>query len=244
MAGMLEQTFDQASGLHALKILPAVRVLPVISSAEGSDSLELLWRLERALTCLGFTVEVVEGARGLRVHDAAAGAVQVMSRWVQGVHPGSVVLVHAPLEVFAALLTDSEARPLVALGEQPRSLVEAYNAVKVLSQVAGLRPVVLDLAGASPSGQVAGSRVASALRHSCERHLTQVPAIWSLGYDHSMNACLDHSEESCVLKVLDTALLLEDPESCIHVHSPHQSRPSPAADPIIGVPDVHRQRHA
>lgn len=244
MAGMLEQRFDQASGLQALKILPAIRVLPVISSADDACSLELLWRLERALSHQGFAVEVVEGARGLRVHDAAAGVVDIVSRWVQGAPPGSVVLVHAPLEVIAALLSDSQARPLVALGAQPRALVDAYNAIKVLDQVAGLRPVVLDLVDETVSVEQTESRVARALRHSCEHHLGRVPTIWSLGYDHSMNACLDHSEEASVLKVLDTALLLEDPESCIHVHSPYHSRPNPAADPILGVPDVHRQRHA
>ncbi len=241
---MLEQIFDQASGLQALKILPSVRVLPVVSSAEGDGSFELLWWLNRALSQQGLTVEVVEGPQGLCVHDAGADVNEVVSRWVQGVHPGSVVLVHASLEVLATLLTGSVARPLVALADQPRSLVEAYNAVKVLSQVAGLRPVVLDLADGRTSTGVSSSRFASTLQRICKQHLAQAPVIWSLSYDHSMNACFDRREESCVLKVLDTALLLENPESCIHVHSSYRSSPYPAAVPIVGVPDVHRQRHA
>ena len=242
---MLEEIIDQASGLQALSVQPSVRVLPVVSSAEGDCSFELLWWLNRALSQQGLTVEVVEGPQGLCVHDAGADVHQVVSRWVQGVPGGSVVLVHASLEVLASLLSGSLARPLVALAEQPRSLVEAYNAVKVLSQVACLRPVVLDLAdGSTSSGGVSSSRFASTLRRICEQHLAQAPVIWSLSYDRPMNGSSDHREESCVLKVLDTALLLENPESCIHVHSSYRSRPYPAAVPIVGVPDVHRQRHA
>jgi hypothetical protein len=246
MAAMLDPLHDQASGLAAMNLRPPTRVLPIVHSSAGSTySLELMWRLERAMLHLGLTVHVTEGARGLTVQDASQGHQAVLQHWLEGVPAGAVVLLHAPLEALAVLLADSAARPLVAVTEDPRALVEAYNACKVLSQAAGLQPVIITLLREGPSWPAADNQDGiERLRLNCASYLSAVPSVWSLGYHHSMDGATDRFDESCALKVLDTALVLEETESPIHVHFPNKPRPKSAADPHAGVSDVHRQRHA
>jgi hypothetical protein len=241
---MLDQLHDQASGLAAMKLRPPTRVLPVVQSTGSTQSLELMWRLEMALMTLGLPIHVTEGARGLTVRDASQGYQAVLHHWLEDVPPGTVVLLHAPLEALAVLLADSHARPLVALTDDPRALVDAYNACKVLGQVAGLQPVVITLREPSTTSSADTGDWVERLRLNCESYLSAVPSVWSLGYHHSMNGSTDRFDESCALKVLDTALVLEETESPIHVHFPNKPRPKPAADPHAGVSDVHRQRHA
>lgn len=241
---MLEQGFDQAAGLAALKLRPPTRVLPIVESSHGQTSLELMWRLESALRELGQAVAVVEGTQGLSVHDARQGHRQILWHWLEGVPPGAVVLLHAPLEALAVLLADSEARPLVGVTHGPRDVVEAYNAVKVLWQVAMLIPVVLLMDSGQPHPDASLERVSETLRANCERHLCRVPVIWPLEYHRSVNMPSGLIDPSCVLKVLDTALVLDRPENRAHVPISHKPRPNPAADQNVGVSDVHRQRHA
>lgn len=243
---MLEKRSDQASGLSALKLLPPTRVLPVVqTTTDGWCSLELLWRLERALQGMGQPVAIVEGLKGLSANDARLGHGRLLQLWLAGTPPGSVVLLHAPLEALAVLLADSTARPLIALSDAPPALVQAYNAVKVLWQAAALRPVVLALRG-TETAELAdpAHATAEALAKACERHLGWVPVVWPLGYDSPVSGAQMDANESCVLKVLDTALVLEDPENRSHDDDPSERCPPLAADQIIGVSDVHRQRHA
>lgn len=246
---MLEAGFDQAHGLQALELRPPTRVLPVVASAEGERSLELLWRLEQGLRALGLPVLVQEGARGLRVADAEAGHRAVLRRWLDGVPPGGVVLLHAPLDALTALLADSPARPLVALTDAPKALVGAYNAVKVLHQAAALQPIVLRLEGGTdaPPEPEASTRLAQAeqaLRTTCQQRLGWVPVVWPLGYHPSSNrASAGRLAESGWLKLLDSALMIEESETRAHDDTCRQRCPIPA-DQTLGVPDVHRQRHA
>lgn len=238
---MPEFMFDQAHGLQGWALRPPTRVVPVVRSEGGLQSLELMWSLERGLQEQGLPVVVVEGVNGLRPQDAAQGHRAVLRHWLQGVPPGGVVLLHAPLDALAVLLADSLARPLVAMSTQHASVVWAYQAVKVLVQAAGLQPVVALMAGAADSG----SRQAAvqALQNTCGQRLGTVPAVWPLEYhdEHSGNG--SSVQVAHLLKVLDCALLLEesgtrnDVEPCFE---PHQSQ----ADQNVGVSDVHRQRHA
>lgn len=244
MADMLDTLHDQASGLAAMKLRPPTRVLPIVQSSAGTHSLELMWRLELTLMGLGVPVHVTQGVHGLTVQDASQGYVAVLQRWLEDVPTGTVVLLHAPLEALAVLLADSTARPLVALTDDSRALVEAYNASKVLAQVAGLQAVVISLREDSPHREPQMAGFIERFRSNCASYLSTVPSIWSLGYHQPMSGTLDRSDESCALKVLDTALVLEETESPIHVHFPNKPRPNPAADPHVGVSDVHRQRHA
>lgn len=244
---MREAAFDQAAGLAALRLQPPTRVLPIVETSAARGSWELMWQLEQRLTAQGESVAVVEGTHGLRVHDARQGPAQVLAYWLEGVPAGSVVLLHAPLEALAVLLADSQARPLVALAGTPRGAVEAYNALKVLSQVAGLSPVVISLPCA-PHGDTQSStprtQMLDALRTNAGRHLGFVPTVWSLEYDASRNMGEWKTPDACVLKLLDTAMVLDDPDSPVYVHdaTPHDT--AHAADQIIGVSDVHRQRYA
>lgn len=240
---MLDHPADQAHGLQALELRPPMRVLPVVATADDERSLELLWRLEQGVRAQALPVVVLEGARGLSAADARAGHRAVLRRWLTGVPPGSVVLLHAPLDALTALLADSLARPLVALTEAPAALVGAYQAVKVLHEAAALQPIVLAL---QPPAGVPRERLAHAQKamiDTCEQRLGWVPLVWPLEYDASGNGNLPGwAAESGWLKLLDSALMIDESETRVHDNS-RQRSPSPA-DQTIGVPDVHRQRHA
>lgn len=242
---MLETVCDQAHGLQALELRPPIRVLPVVASADDERSLELLWRLEQGFQALELPVVVLEGAHGLAVADARAGHRAVLRRWLEGVPPGSVVLWHAPLAALSTLLADSQARPLVALTEAPSALVGAYNAVKVLQQAAALQAIVLLLDMAiEPQGTARLAQVREALRDTCERRLGWVPAVWPLGYHPGRHGSLgSRLAESGWLKLLDSALMIDEFETRAHDDTCAPRCPTPA-DQTIGVPDVHRQRHA
>ena len=244
---MHEAVFDQAAGLAALRLQPPTRVLPIVETSAGRGSWELMWQLEQRLTALGESVAVVEGTHGLRVHDAHQGHGQVLAYWLDGVPAGTVVLLHAPLEALAVLLGSSSARPLVALADTPRSAVEAYNALKVMSQVAGLSPVVVSLPSGPDDdarGPAPRAQMLEALRTNAGRHLGFVPTVWSLGYDASRNVGEWRTADACVLKLLDTAMVLDDADSPAYVHDATPRYTAHAADQIIGVSDVHRQRYA
>lgn len=247
MPGMLEWTRHQAWGLQAWELRPPLRVLPVPSSAPDHRSLELLCRLEQGLRALRLPVAVVEGLGGLRPADVLAGHRAVLARCLADVPAGSVVLLHAPLAALAVLLADSQARPLVALDTSPQALVGAYNDVKVLHEAAGLEPVVLALqAPPTPDGtnDTALERAGEALRRTCRERLGWVPAAWPLEYDSSASGALDGGASLAGwLKLLDSALILEDTENRAH-DDPCRQRCPPRADQTIGVPDVHPQRHA
>lgn len=246
---MLEAGFDQAHGLQALDLRPPTRVLPVVASPDGERSLELLWRLEQGLRALGLPVLVQEGARGLCVADAQAGHREVLRRWLDGVPPGGVVLLHAPLDALTALLADSPARPLVALTDAPAARVGAYNAVKVLHQAAALQPIVLrleavDHPAAAPDVSARLAQAEQALRATCAQRLGWVPVVWPLGYHPSRNGTVaGRLAESGWLKLLDSALTIDESETRAHDDPCRQRCPIPA-DQTLGVPDVHRQRHA
>ena len=245
---MLEAVRDQAHGLQAWELRPPTRVLPVVATPESERSLELLWRLERAFRSMELPVTVLEGVGGLSPADRRAGHRHVLGCWLQSVQEGSVVLLHAPLEALSVLLADSLARPLVALTPEPAAVVGAYNAVKVLHQAAALQPIVLTIApeegafeGASPEGRQQSA--AHALCETARQRLGWVPVVWTVGYHSYGNGPFAPAASlSTWLKLLDSALILEeDPRA--HDDIRRQRCPNPA-DQTIGVPDVHRQRHA
>lgn len=246
---MLETVCDQAHGLQALELRPPTRVLPVVASADDERSLELLWRLEQGFEAQELPVVVLEGARGLGMAQARAGHRAVLRHWLQGVPPGSVVLWHAPLEALTALLADSQARPLVALTDAPSALVGAYNAVKVLQQAAALQPIVLRLDGpdqapAVPEARARLVQAEHALRETCQQRLGWVPVVWPLGYHSSRyRGAAGKLADSGWLKLLDSALMIDESETRAHDDTCRQRCPTPA-DQTIGVSDVHRQRHA
>lgn len=237
----------QAHGLQAWELRPPTRVLPVVSSAPDTRSLELLCRLEQSFRQLALPLVVLEGWRGLRPQDALAGHQAVMRHWLAGVPAGSVVLLHAPLEPLSVLLADSMARPLVAMDETPAALVQAYNAVKVLHQVAALEPVVVALQPAPAQGdrllEAPGPllQATQALQHTCQQQWAWVPVVWTLEYHFNGAALRDAGAALATrLKLLDSALLLEDPVPA------HPGPPChlPPTEQTFGALDVHRQRYA
>jgi len=238
---MFDDTFDQAHGLQRWALQPPTRVVPVVLTDDDPLSLELIWALERGWKAQGLEVTVVEGLQGLAPQDAALGHQAVLRRWLAGVPQGSVVLLHAPLDAMAVLLADSLARPLVALRPDRRGVVQAYNTIKVLVQAAGLQPVAVWTGVVSPQ---ASAMAADALRETCRTHLDMVPGVWSLEYHGKQIGAWNQGLDACLLKVLDSALTLDVEESRTRQHDAQRFEHRQfAADQIIGVSDVHRQRH-
>lgn len=236
---MFDAHTDQAGGLYELELQVATRVIPVLATEDSVLSFDWLYQLHNGLQALGHEVAVIDHLNGLTVEDANQGHQTVLARWLQGVEPGSVVLLHAPLEPMAVLLSHSRARPLVALEPDQRSAVRAYNAIKVLHQVGELHPLVVSR-GNTPAHRAA----AQVLQQSCEKHLDLTPPVWWLEYHgHHHHRWPDAAQEAFFLKVLDSALMTENHRDRSH-DDPSFERRTPHTGSIVGVSDVHRQRHA
>ncbi len=235
---MFEAHTDQAGGLHELELQLTTRVIPVLATEGSVLSFDWLYQLHNGLQGLGQDVVVIDHLNGLTVEDANLGHQQVLKRWLQGVMPGSVVLLHAPLEAMAVLLSHSQARPLVVLEPDQRSAVRAYNAVKVLYQVGELHPLVVSR-GNTPAHRAA----AQVLQQSCEKHLNLNPPVWWLEYHDHHHRWPDAAQEAFFLKVLDSALMTDNLRDRCH-DDPSFERRTPLTGSIVGVADVHRQRHA
>lgn len=207
---MFEPHFDQAHGLQSLVPVPPTRVLPVVATEGDTLSLELLWTLERELQAQGHTLVVIDGLCGLKPQDAAQGHQRVLQRWLAGVPQGVVVLLHAQLHPLAVLLADSEASPLVPMALDSKGVVQAYSAVKVLVQAAGLLPVVLPRVSARPPVTTAAAlqTAQQSLQRCCHQSLRVLPYVWPLEYHEHTVLERRPRQEACVLRVLDSALVL------------------------------------
>ncbi|BAO82609.1 ATPase involved in chromosome partitioning [Serpentinimonas maccroryi] len=246
---MFESGFDQATGLAALHLQPPKRLLPVVHNPDPALAQAALLRLEDGLMDLGLSVLPLDGM------PETGGALSKSSVWLeqseQALPESGVLLWQAPLEAWAVRLADTQARPLVLLNAAPASLVSAYNAIKVLWQVAALQALVLWL----PDADLAASQSANwdrgiepdpvrTLRQQALRHLGLRPAVWPLGYDRQRGVLDPAAGESCMQRVLETALVLQDSVRQPHVHSFSHQFFALSADQTRSVSDVHRQRHA
>lgn len=131
------------------------------------------------------------------------------------------VLLTAPADVLAVCLQGTLARPLVALDGQPRALVEAYNAVKLLLQVGDLHAVLVPMVPAAPTqtgtarslalGEPAWQAVdapVQALARCAQAYLNESLQIWPLAYDECRGRLGDRVPEAWWLKVVDSAIVL------------------------------------
>lgn len=158
-------------------------------------------------------VHILPARRGLlqlanQAHGQPAGG--TLRRLAQALPSGVFVLLTAPADLLAVLLQGTAARPLVPLDAQPRSLVEAYNAAKVLLQAGELSPVWVPMASSS---RFAGGRgldaldaPVAALAQCARTHLGVDVQIWPVAYDESRDTPADRVPEPWWFKVLDSAL--------------------------------------
>lgn len=143
------------------------------------------------------------------------GGDRCVQRLVQAVPDGVFVLLTAPVELLAVLLQATAARPLVPLDAQPRTLVEAYNAAKVLLQAGEVMPVLVPMA---PAGRGVSARAAAldapvqALAQCAHQHLGVDLQIWPVAYDESRDTPANRVPESWWFKVLDSALTVTSQE--------------------------------
>ena len=246
---MFESGFDQATGLAALRLQPPKRLLPVVQNPDRALAQAALQRLEAGLTDLGLSVLLLDGMP--EAERALERPSAWLEPWIEVLPEAGVLLWQAPLEAWAVLLADTQARPLVLLDAAPSSLVSAYNAVKVLWQVAALQALVLWLPETDPAaGQCAhwaqGSEPESVqtLRRQAGCHLGLIPTVWPLGYDRQRGEWHPAAGESFMQRVLEAALVLQNCEKHPHVHSISKQFFGLSADPLRAVSDVQRQRHA
>jgi hypothetical protein len=246
---MFESGFDQATGLAALRLQHPKRLLPVVQSPDPALAQAALQRLEDGLLHLGLSVLPLDGM------PESGGALSPSSAWLdqwqQALPDAGVLLWQAPLEAWAVRLAGTQARPLVLLDAVPASLVNAYNAVKVLWQVAALQALVLWLPEAEPTSVRSADRdqgqepgPVQTLRQQVWRHLGLRAAVWPLGYDRQRGVLHHAAGESCMQRVLETALVLQDCVRQPHVHSISHEFFALSAHQTGAFPDVHRQRHA
>lgn len=167
-------------------------------------------------------VHILPGRLGLLqmgqpTHRPATGAAADtgLTRLARALPTGVFVLLTAPVEVLAVLLQGSQARPLVPLDGQPRSLVEAYNAAKVLLQAGDLRPVLVPMAGSGRQGDAGGLQAleapVQALAQCARTHLGEDLQIWPVAYDESQDTPAQRVPEAWWHKVLDSALVVTAP---------------------------------
>jgi len=246
---MFESGFDQATGLAAMRLHPPKRLLPVVQNPDPALAQAALRRLEDGLMNLGLSVLPLDGMS--ETGGALSKSSAWLDQWQQALPDAGVLLWQAPLEAWAVRLADTQARPLVLLNAAPASLVSAYNAVKVLWQVAALQALVLWLPDAEPTssrssawnqGQEPGPVLT--LRQQVGCHLGLRTAVWPLGYDRQRGVLDPAAGESCMQRVLETALVLQDSVRQPHVHSISSEFFALSADQTRAVSDVHSQRHA
>lgn len=157
-------------------------------------------------------VHIMPGRLGLlqlgnQAHGQVTGA--TVSRLIQALPQGVFVLLTAPVEVLAVVLQGTAARPLVPLDAQPRTLVEAYNAAKVLLQAGELLPVLVPMAPAGRNnrgGLHALDAPVQALAQCARTHLGVDLQIWPVAYDESRDTPANRVPEPWWFKVLDSAL--------------------------------------
>lgn len=157
------------------------------------------------------------------LHRAAEQGVAVALTRLAGVFAlGTVVLVMAPKEWLSVLFEETGAQPLVPLVLDPAGVVDAYSAAKVLTQAAGLNPVLVPLARAAPGE--AERRSLSALMDTCRKHLGGVPECWSL--DATVDAAQSGLAGAWVLRIVSSALVVADdtaPASAWSISTPHEA---------------------
>lgn len=189
---------------------PGAGLLGLLDAAPGAP---VLWPgdwTEDAVT----GVHILPGRLGLQQLGRPAqraGADASLSLLAQALPQGVFVLLTAPVEVLAVLLRGSQARPLVPLDGQPRTLVEAYNTAKVLLQAGDLLPVLVPMAGATrghTGGLQALEAPVQALAQCARTHLGEDLQIWPVAYDESRDTSAQRVPEAWWHKVLDSALVV------------------------------------
>lgn len=201
-------------------------------------------------------VHIVAARQGLmRLARAAqeGGGSQAWDRLRAALPAHCHVLLTAPADVLAVCLQGTLARPLVALDGQPRSLVEAYNAVKLLLQVGEMHAVLVPVGTTGPSlqGGDTGPTTASsepvwqtvdapvqALARCAQAYLNESLQIWPLAYDEACGRAGDRVSESWWLKVVDSGIVLTRDLDLDLYLDPLMWGPTTSAD----TPMEHRRR--
>jgi hypothetical protein len=166
------------------------------SGAEPSDD-ESAWR-------------VIPSQSGLQtlLHVATTqGAEAAMIRLASCFPGDSVVLLLAPKEWLGVLLENVPVRPVVPLTFQPTAVVDAYSALKVLHQAAGVQSVLVAMPSDMPDG--VGQQALQVLCETTTRHLGWLPESWDLPDGQGADA--RETLTRWVLRMLESALLIEEP---------------------------------
>lgn len=142
---------------------------------------------------------------GTLLHMAATdGPRQALGRLASVFALNTVVLVLAPKEWLSVLFEDTAAQPLVPFALQPAGVVDAYSAIKVLTQAGGLHPVLLPVCCNVPD-EVA-QRSMEALLDTADRHLGFRPESLPWVYNAASEVTRPSLVGPWVLRMADSAL--------------------------------------
>lgn len=176
---MLESCVDQAHGLQALQRAPARRAVAVVAGVAPAAEQVLLRAIQAELAAQRQPTRRITLDLQSVPESALVAPERARERWAQALPPGGVALLHAPLEALAVLFEGSTARPLIALDAQADTLVRAYNALKVLVQMANLQPILMPIGKADAAVM---ERAARTLQRCCLNRLNHLPMVWPLEY--------------------------------------------------------------
>ncbi len=137
---------------------------------------------------------------------ASQGARHALTRLAAVFALNTVVLVLAPKEWLSVLFEDSAAQPLVPFALQPSGVVDAYSAIKVLSQAGGMQPVLFPVANDLPD-EVA-QRSMEALLDTADKHLGFQPECLPWGAGVAAQGPLASTAGPWVLRMADSALAM------------------------------------
>lgn len=135
------------------------------------------------------------------------GAEPAMLRLTASFAGDTVVLLLAPKEWLGILLDGMPVRPVVPMTYEPTAVVDAYSALKVLHQAAGLQAVLVAMPSDMPDG--VAQQALQVLCETATRHLGWLPESWDLPDGQGPDA--REALTRWVLRMLESALLIEEP---------------------------------
>jgi hypothetical protein len=139
----------------------------------------------------------------------AMGAPAALERLADSFAADTVVLLLAHKEWLSVLFEGSDARPLIPFPAEPMGVIDAYSAVKVLTQAGNMQPILVPIRGEGPEDLE--RQVIGVLLETARKHLGHVPDCWVLPDSR-------HDESPAVLspwvlKIVQSALSLGDRSS-------------------------------
>ena len=224
---MFKADEHQAQGLVGWDVPMPIRVIPVVQDEHDHTSAYLVHALRTGLRALGHEVVCLSQGQDWQRQDWCQPPQVVLQRITAAQHGGEVVVLSMPLEVMATVFDGAQLRPLVAWQGDKRGSVTAYNALKVLREVADLQPVLVPMWPQDVGQQALAAEHLAWLLQCTQAVLAWQPCVWHVRVDEAHHAVKPMTN---LLKLLESSVAV----------SPIPTVVSSG----FGAADVQRQRHA